>query len=285
MQSLEEWFEHLKRFDFTEDQQQAAKKDQPATRPAPTDERSRDQRPSAPLQTAQTQTSPQATQTRPHPTDIRSKGATGPLTRPSAPIGNPSGRLGAKPSGVVRQTSVGRLPSVVQTSQTVPPTFRSVPAPTIAPKPQAPSTGSTRPLGRQLTSTAYGVPAINAPRPRQKPLMPVQKETREQLLSRLLDPVLTLEEAAQVLNVCPTTVRRYTNKGLLEHYRTTGNQRRFRLSHVLNFLGEAGGSLGSSKSERPSSQDAIVSTRSENPRGRSVDKAVRSQFRKGSALS
>jgi excisionase family DNA binding protein len=71
----------------------------------------------------------------------------------------------------------------------------------------------------------------------------VQKESREQLLARLLDPVLTLEETAQVLNVCPTTVRRYTNKGLLQHYRTSGNQRRFRLSHVLNFLGEVGGSL------------------------------------------
>jgi excisionase family DNA binding protein len=62
------------------------------------------------------------------------------------------------------------------------------------------------------------------------------KETREELLARLLDPELTLEEAAQVLNVCPTTVRRYTNRGVLPHYRTIGNQRRFRLSQVLAFL-------------------------------------------------
>lgn len=63
-----------------------------------------------------------------------------------------------------------------------------------------------------------------------------RKETREELLARLLDPELTLEEAAQVLNVCPTTVRRYTNRGILPHFRTMGNQRRFRLSQVLAFL-------------------------------------------------
>lgn len=66
------------------------------------------------------------------------------------------------------------------------------------------------------------------------------KETREDLIYRLLDPSLTLEEAARLLGVCPTTVRRYTNKGLLHHYRTPGNQRRFRLSDVLTFLDEHG---------------------------------------------
>jgi len=62
------------------------------------------------------------------------------------------------------------------------------------------------------------------------------KETREELLQRLLDPALTLEDAARLLKVCPTTVRRYTNRGLLKHFRTAGNQRRFRLSDVLAFL-------------------------------------------------
>lgn len=62
------------------------------------------------------------------------------------------------------------------------------------------------------------------------------KETREELLQRLLDPQLTLEETARVLDVCPATVRRYTNRGLLRHFRTPGNQRRFRLSDVLAFL-------------------------------------------------
>ena len=66
------------------------------------------------------------------------------------------------------------------------------------------------------------------------------KETREELLQRLLDPLISLEEAARLLDVCPTTVRRYTNRGLLRHHRTAGNQRRFRLSDVLAFM-ESGG--------------------------------------------
>ena len=62
------------------------------------------------------------------------------------------------------------------------------------------------------------------------------RETREELVQRLLDPPLTLEETARLLGVCPTTIRRYTNKGMLRHFRTSGNQRRFRLSDVLEFL-------------------------------------------------
>lgn len=62
------------------------------------------------------------------------------------------------------------------------------------------------------------------------------KESRGEMIQRLLDPQLTLEEAARILNVCPTTVRRYTNRGALKHLRTAGNQRRFRLSDVLAFM-------------------------------------------------
>ena len=62
------------------------------------------------------------------------------------------------------------------------------------------------------------------------------RETREELLQRLLDPEVCLEDAARILNVCPTTVRRYTNRGILKHHRTAGNQRRFRLSDVLSFM-------------------------------------------------
>lgn len=66
------------------------------------------------------------------------------------------------------------------------------------------------------------------------------KETREELLARLLDPTISLEETARILNVCPTTVRRYTNRGLLNHLRTPGNQRRFKLSEVLSFMESTG---------------------------------------------
>ena len=61
-------------------------------------------------------------------------------------------------------------------------------------------------------------------------------ESREQLVQRLLDPVLSLDEAAVLLDVCPTTVRRYTNRGVLKCYRTPGNQRRFRLSEIMSFM-------------------------------------------------
>lgn len=66
------------------------------------------------------------------------------------------------------------------------------------------------------------------------------KETREQLIRRLLDPELTLEEVSRLLGVCPATVRRYTNRGWLAHHRTTGGQRRFRLSGLAKFIEQHG---------------------------------------------
>jgi len=62
------------------------------------------------------------------------------------------------------------------------------------------------------------------------------KESREQLIRRLLDPVLNLEDTSRLLGVCPATVRRYTNRGWLGHHRTKGGQRRFRLSDVVGFV-------------------------------------------------
>ncbi len=66
------------------------------------------------------------------------------------------------------------------------------------------------------------------------------KESREQLIRRLLDPQLTLEETSRLLGVCPATVRRYTNRGWLSHHRTEGGQRRFRLSDVVKFVEKHG---------------------------------------------
>lgn len=62
------------------------------------------------------------------------------------------------------------------------------------------------------------------------------KESRQDLIKRLLDPEISLEEASRLLGVCPATVRRYTNRGWLQHHRTTGGQRRFRLSDVVKFV-------------------------------------------------
>ena len=74
-------------------------------------------------------------------------------------------------------------------------------------------------------------------------------EKRRELIHRLLDPELSIEETARLLCVCPTTVRRYTNRGILRCYRKevasgrSGSardydtrQRRFRLSDILHFL-------------------------------------------------
>jgi excisionase family DNA binding protein len=61
-------------------------------------------------------------------------------------------------------------------------------------------------------------------------------ETREEIIRRLLDPELTLHEAAAVLNLSKATVRRYTDQGRLACLRTCGGQRRFRLSALLAFL-------------------------------------------------
>lgn len=75
------------------------------------------------------------------------------------------------------------------------------------------------------------------------------RESRAELIERLLDPVISLEEAARVLNVCPTTVRRYTNRGALRCLRTAGNQRRFKLSDVLSFMETNQHSRGASVDE------------------------------------
>ena len=79
------------------------------------------------------------------------------------------------------------------------------------------------------------VPSAPAPAVPHKGRGPRREESREELLRRLVDPTLTLEETARILEVCPTTVRRYTNRGILPHERSAGNQRRFKLSSVLEF--------------------------------------------------
>lgn len=66
------------------------------------------------------------------------------------------------------------------------------------------------------------------------------RETRNDLIKRILDPELSLEEVSRLLGVCPATVRRYTNRGWLSHHRTKGGQRRFRLSNLVKFVDEHG---------------------------------------------
>jgi excisionase family DNA binding protein len=72
-----------------------------------------------------------------------------------------------------------------------------------------------------------------------------QAPERRQLIERLLNPLLSLEDTARLLGVCTATVRRYANKGALPHQRTIGQQRRFLLSDVLALL----------ESRKPSSEN------------------------------
>ncbi len=99
----------------------------------------------------------------------------------------------------------------------------------VARNPAAPMREETR------NGHAAAVPPAPALAPSRKGRGARKGETREELLRRLVDPTLTLEETACILEVCSTTVRRYTNRGVLPHERSAGNQRRFKLSEVLAF--------------------------------------------------
>lgn len=69
-----------------------------------------------------------------------------------------------------------------------------------------------------------------------RPGRPALTETREEIIRRLLDPELSVHEAAALLNVSKATLRRYTDSGKLDCFRTAGGQRRFKLSMVLALL-------------------------------------------------
>ena len=74
---------------------------------------------------------------------------------------------------------------------------------------------------------------------------PTTDPTREQTIIKILDNEISLDEAAQLLDVCDATVRRMTKAGTLVHRRTIGKHRRFRVSDVMRVfetrLGKSGG--------------------------------------------
>jgi len=79
----------------------------------------------------------------------------------------------------------------------------------------------------------------NTPSPNGAPPKKRQRgtvETRRQLITRLENPQISLQEAAILLNVCRATVRRYCDEGLLRHIRTDGGQRRFYYKDVKEFI-------------------------------------------------
>lgn len=74
---------------------------------------------------------------------------------------------------------------------------------------------------------------------------PTTDPTRDQTILKILDNEISLDEAAQLLDVCDATVRRMTKAGTLVHRRTIGKHRRFRVSDVMRVfetrLGKSGG--------------------------------------------
>ena len=62
------------------------------------------------------------------------------------------------------------------------------------------------------------------------------QETRRQLIARLENPEISLQEASILLGVCRATVRRYCDEGLLRHTRTEGSQRRFHYLDIKDFI-------------------------------------------------
>lgn len=112
-----------------------------------------------------------------------------------------------------------------------------------APEPKTthkPESGNSGGKSKTETLTLFNKEVEKARKKQRSP-----RKTREHLIENLLDPVISLDEAAVILNVCKTTVRRYTNSGKLECLRTPGNQRRFRLSDVLAFLEDKEGKKAS----------------------------------------
>ncbi len=77
---------------------------------------------------------------------------------------------------------------------------------------------------------------LGSPAPGRKPGRPPLTESREEIVRRVLDPELTLHEAAALMNLSKATLRRYTDQGKLPCSRTAGGQRRFKLSEVLAVL-------------------------------------------------
>jgi excisionase family DNA binding protein len=69
-----------------------------------------------------------------------------------------------------------------------------------------------------------------------------REELKNTLLERELDRMLTITEAADLLGVSCTSLRRYANEGKIKTYRVgSGKHRRFRKRDVLEYLESTSG--------------------------------------------
>jgi excisionase family DNA binding protein len=67
------------------------------------------------------------------------------------------------------------------------------------------------------------------------------EDLKNALLDRELNRMLTITEAAEILGVSCTSLRRYANEGKIRAYRVgTGKHRRFRKRDVLEYLEKSG---------------------------------------------
>ncbi len=148
---------------------------------------------------------------------------------PSAPdhAGPPAS---PRPRASDRRSAAERSPARGAAGGTSPPGARP------APIPDRSAEAAVLRRGSRETTEQGALPMELGPAERRRGGRRPITETREEIIRRLLDPELTLHEAAAVLNVSKATVRRYTDQGKLECRRTAGGQRRFRLSALLAFL-------------------------------------------------
>lgn len=67
------------------------------------------------------------------------------------------------------------------------------------------------------------------------------EDLKNALLDRELNRMLTITEAAEILGVSCTSLRRYANEGKIRAYRVgSGKHRRFRKRDVLEYLEKNG---------------------------------------------
>jgi excisionase family DNA binding protein len=131
-----------------------------------------------------------------------------------------------------RVSASGAAPPSPALSNAVPSVSRVAAPPPPTPRPTR-SKGSP---GRGQATLQERLPIDLGAAPTRRPGRPPLTETREEIIERLLDPELSVHEAAALLNVSKATLRRYTDSGKLACFRTAGGQRRFKLSAVLALL-------------------------------------------------
>lgn len=58
---------------------------------------------------------------------------------------------------------------------------------------------------------------------------------REEIIKRLTDPLISIDEAALILNVTKAALKRYTERNLIPYLRTAFGEIRFKFSDILKF--------------------------------------------------